>query len=105
MLDDSWWLTDGDATTLPTDVIAHLHEHRRRPMAIEAVLARPVAEAWRTVPTTVLLGRTDDAIGPEIQSWATSHLDDVRLVDSDHFIIWRKPEVIADVVLEPLATR
>jgi hypothetical protein len=35
-----------------------------------------------------------------MRSWATSHLDDVRLVDSDHFILWRKPEVIVDVVLE-----
>lgn len=104
VLDDGWWLTDGDATTLPSDVIAHLHEHHRRPIALEAMLAPPVAEAWRTVPTTVLLGRMDDAVGPEIRSWASSHLDDVRLVDSDHFILWRKPEVIADVVLEPLAT-
>jgi pimeloyl-ACP methyl ester carboxylesterase len=103
VLDDGWWLTDGDATTLPTDVIAHLHEHRRRPIALEAMLAPPVAEAWRTVPTTVLLGLTDNTIGPEMRSWATSHLDDVRLVDSDHFILWRTPEVIADVVLEPRA--
>jgi pimeloyl-ACP methyl ester carboxylesterase len=104
VLDNGWWLADGDATTLPTDVIAHLHEHRRRPIALEAVLAQPVAEAWRTVTTTVLLGRTDDGVGPELRSWAASHLDDVRLVDSDHFIVWRKPEVIADVVLEQLAT-
>jgi hypothetical protein len=46
----------------------------------------------------------DDVGGPEMRSWAISHFDDVRLVDSDHFILWRKPEVIADVVLEPLAT-
>jgi pimeloyl-ACP methyl ester carboxylesterase len=104
VLDDGWWLTDGDATTLPSDVVAHLHEHRRRPIALEAMLAPTVAEAWRTVPTTVLLGRVDDAVGPDMCSWATSLLDDVRLVDSDHFILWRKPEVIAGVVLEPLAT-
>jgi hypothetical protein len=39
-----------------------------------------------------------------MRSWAISLLDDVRLVDSDHFVLWRQPEVIADVVLEPLAT-
>ena len=34
--------------------------------------------------------------------WAGEHLEDVRVIDTDHFIIFRHPEIVAQLVLEAL---
>jgi hypothetical protein len=42
---------------------------------------------------------------PEITDLATELLHrqpDIRMVDSDHFMLFRIPETIADLILEPL---
>ena len=36
------------------------------------------------------------------REWAEEHLDDVRVIDTDHFIIFRHPEVVAQLVLDAL---
>ena len=36
------------------------------------------------------------------RKWAEAQLDDVRAIDTDHFIIFRRPEVVAQLVLEAL---
>ena len=46
-------------------------------------------------------------ITPDLPSHSTltaadEHLDDVRVIDTDHFIIFRYPEVVAQLVLEAL---
>lgn len=102
VLDDQWWLTDGDGATLPEHVIAHLWAHRRRPMSLAAVLGSQHDDAWRTIPTTVLLGRNDDGNPTECQDWARAHFDDVRIIDSDHFIPFRHPDVVADLIEQAL---
>ncbi len=69
-------------------------------MSIAALLASQEGDAWRTIPTTVLLGR-DDALNPtEHQEWARAQLDDVRIIDSDHFILFRQPDIVADLIEE-----
>jgi Alpha/beta hydrolase family len=50
VLDDAWWLNSEEVAAFPAEVIHHLREHRRRPVTRSALLAPPVAEAWRTVP-------------------------------------------------------
>jgi pimeloyl-ACP methyl ester carboxylesterase len=100
VLDDEWWLTQGEGATLPVPVIAHLRAHRRRPMSLTALLASQQADAWRTIPTSVLLGRDDELIPAPLQHWARSHFRDVRVIDSDHFIPFRCPETVADLIME-----
>ena len=62
--------------------------------------AQPEA-AWETTPTTVLIGERD-TFSEADRRWADEHLDDVRVIDTDHFIIFRYPEVVAQLVLEGL---
>ena len=62
--------------------------------------AQPEA-AWETTPTTVLIGERD-TFSEADRRWADEHLDDVRVIDTDHFIIFRYPEVVAQLVLEAL---
>jgi pimeloyl-ACP methyl ester carboxylesterase len=101
-LDDHWWVTEGEVTSCTPEVLDHLRSHPRRPQALDALLAPQTRTAWQDVPTTVLLGRTDWMWPEPARAWATEHIADVRLVDSDHFILFRAPEAIADVVLEAL---
>lgn len=102
-LDNDWWLTESEVTSCPPTVLEHLRAHPRRPQTLEAILAPQARTAWRDVPTTVLLG-CDDQMCPEPdQRWAAERFDDVRVVDSDHFILFRAPEVISRVVVGALA--
>jgi pimeloyl-ACP methyl ester carboxylesterase len=50
----------------------------------------------------VLIGERDNLLSEADRKWAEGHLDDVRVMDSDHFIIFRHPEVVAQLVLEAL---
>jgi hypothetical protein len=53
----------------------------------------------------VVLGR-NDTLHPEAnQRWALEHFDDVRLVDSNHFIGWRDPGIVVEVILELMSRR
>jgi len=36
------------------------------------------------------------------RKWAEEHLNDVRVIDTDHFIIFRHPDPVAQLVLEAL---
>lgn len=56
--------------------------------------------AGESIPTTVVLGRNDQLISEADQQWAQAHLDDVRLLDTDHFVILRRPEAISRVIVE-----
>lgn len=37
------------------------------------------------------------------RKWAQDHLDDIRVINTDHFIIFRHPEVVSQLVLEALS--
>ena len=103
VLDDAWWLTEEDGATLPADVQQHLWKHRRRPVSFLAETEPQRATSWQTIPTTVLLGRSDPLISEADREWVAAHVQDVRLLDTDHFILWREPEAVADAILEALA--
>jgi hypothetical protein len=50
----------------------------------------------------MLLGDRDNMLSEADRKWAEEHLDDVRVVDADHFIIFRHPELVAQLVFEGL---
>jgi pimeloyl-ACP methyl ester carboxylesterase len=71
---------------------------------------RAPGRAWATIPFTVLLGRNDPLIpvegavkeATEVTEGVLHGAPDIRIIDCDHFIIFRKPGVVADLILEPL---
>lgn len=100
MLDNDLWLKD-DGGTFPEEIRRHLRDHPRRPVTRATLGAQPEA-AWETTPTSVLIGESDNLLSEADREWAEEHLDDVRVIDTDHFIIFRHPEVVAQLVLEAL---
>lgn len=108
VLDESAW---PDPETVrppfPDHVLAHLREHPRRPAARGAASGPQTAEAWRSLPTTVLMGVHDQLVTDEDRRTLAEQVEgvaDVRWVDTDHFIPWREPRVVADVVLDALGS-
>jgi pimeloyl-ACP methyl ester carboxylesterase len=66
-------------------------------------VAQPqTAAAWQNTPTTVLLGHDDELVSDDDRRWAIDNLDDVRLLETDHFIVFRQPEAISQAVIEAL---
>jgi pimeloyl-ACP methyl ester carboxylesterase len=59
------------------------------------------AAAWGSIPVTLIIGRLDDLVPADRVAWAERHLD-IRILDTDHFIIFREPGFVADVVIEKL---
>jgi hypothetical protein len=58
------------------------------------------------LPTVSLLSNGGTNLLSEAdRKWAEGHLDDVRVIDTDHFIIFRHPEVVAELVLEASSHR
>lgn len=102
VLDDEWWLTEGNGATLPSDVIEHMWRYRRRPASVKTLTELQVAAAWQTIPTTVLIGRFDELVSEEDRLWLNTRLDDVRLLDTDHLVIFRHPDVLAHIVIDAL---
>jgi pimeloyl-ACP methyl ester carboxylesterase len=101
VLDNDWWLNEEAGTTMPSHVLAHLREHPRRP-AGSATWSDPVtAAAWGSIPVTFIIGRFDALVPSDRVAWAENHFD-VRFVDTDHFIIFREPASVANVVIEKL---
>lgn len=103
LLDDEWWLQEEAGTTFPEDVRRHLRRHPRREASLRTETDAHVGRAgWEDVPTTVVLGREDPLLLAEERAQASARCTDVRWVDGDHFLIWRRPDLIASVVLEAL---
>jgi hypothetical protein len=50
---------------------------------------------------TFIIGRFDDLVPSDRVTWAERHFE-VRILDCDHFIIFREPGFVADVVIEKL---
>jgi pimeloyl-ACP methyl ester carboxylesterase len=101
VLDNDWWLNEEAGTTMPSHVLAHLREHPRRPASSATWSDPSTAAAWDSIPTTMIIGRFDDLVPADRVAWAERHFD-VRILDTDHFIIFREPGFVADVVLEKL---
>jgi pimeloyl-ACP methyl ester carboxylesterase len=102
LLRDDWW-HDGSFAPFAPDVLEYLAAYPRRPVPLEVVLA-PTGVAPKSIATTLILGQDDNLHPPPQQEWAVRTFDDVRIIDSDHFIPVRAPEVVADVVLEALGS-
>jgi pimeloyl-ACP methyl ester carboxylesterase len=99
--DNEYWLNEGDGTTFPAEIRRHFRDHPRRPVTRATLGSRPEA-AWETTPTSVLIGDRDNLLPEVDRKWARDHLDDIRMINTDHFIIFRHPEVVAQLVLEAL---
>lgn len=102
VLDNDWWLDEEAGATFPDDVREVLRQHPRRPSTLKTLQSPSTSPAWETIPSTVLLGRHDTMISAEAQDAALALEADVRILDTDHFIIFRQPEVVASAVLEAL---
>jgi pimeloyl-ACP methyl ester carboxylesterase len=102
VLDNVWWFEAEAKRMFSGEVLEHLRRHSRRPASRATATDPQTAAAWVTIPTTVLIGRQDDLLAVEQRQWAAEHLNDVRNLETDHFILLRQPETIAEVVLEAL---
>jgi pimeloyl-ACP methyl ester carboxylesterase len=101
VLDNDWWLNEEAGTTFPAHVLERLHHHPRRPVG-RGVAQPQSAAAWQTISTTVIIGEADELVSSEERQWAIENLTDVRVIDSDHFVLFRQPEAIAHIVLHAL---
>jgi pimeloyl-ACP methyl ester carboxylesterase len=99
--DNEYWLNEGDGTTFPAEIRRHFRDHPRRPVTRATHGPQPQA-AWETAPTTVLIGQRDNMLFEADRKWAEEHLNDVRIIDTDHFIIFRHPDLVAQLVLEAI---
>lgn len=100
-LDNEWFKAEAERL-FSGEVLEHFRHHPRRPAALATMTDPLPAAAWQTIPTTVLIGRADHLIGEDEREWMRTNLSDVRFIDSDHFIIFRQPELVALAVLESL---
>ncbi len=105
VLDNEWWLNTDSVRGWPRKVVTHLRNHPRRPITRSAWLAPPKAEAWREVPTTLVIGRSDQFVSPAEQAKASEQFEDVRLVEGGHFLPFLQPELISDTIAELTAVK
>jgi pimeloyl-ACP methyl ester carboxylesterase len=109
VLDTDLWL-DAESHLFDATLLAHFREHRRRPVSLLAMTETTTGRAWTTTPFTVLLGRNDPLIPVEgavaeatgVTEEVLHVAPDIRIIDCDHFIIFRHPDVVRDLILEPL---
>ena len=104
VLDDDWWLKTEEVSAFPAKVVEHLRHHRRRPITRSCFLAPETGQAWRTVPTTILLGQTDSIMSAEQEQWLHAHFSDFRIVGGDHFLPFLQPDLVAEVIAETFTT-
>ena len=60
-----------------------------------------VAEAWRTVPITILLGSSD---ATDEQDSLRAQFSDIRIVEGDPFLPLLQPDLVAGVIAEAFET-
>jgi pimeloyl-ACP methyl ester carboxylesterase len=104
VLDNEWLLNEEAGTTFTEEVRQHLRQHPRRPMSLrtESPSRITTAPPWETIPTTVLLGLNDDLVPAEEREIAKQCTNDVRLLETDHFIIVRQAELVSKVIIDAL---
>jgi hypothetical protein len=76
---------------------------RRMPRrTVPAAIGDPqTAAAWQSIPTTLLVGLDDNFAKSDLQ-WATDNLEDVRIIQTNHFIIFRHPEAVLAAIMDAL---
>jgi thioesterase domain-containing protein len=98
---EGWW-NDAD---LSPEARAFFEAHPRRPVT-RMTLSDPIpAAAWTHLPTTVLLGERDLFNGEQPWARARELVEDVRVLDSDHFVPFSLPALVAEVILERIPGR
>ncbi len=102
VLDNDWWLNEEAGSTFADDVREVLRHHPRRPSTLKTLQLPPAEPVWERIPATVLLGSNDTMISAESRDNARALKVDVRILDTDHFLLFRQPEVVAGTVLESL---
>lgn len=110
VLDTDAWLA-AESHLFDASVVTHLQRNRRRPVSLRLVTEASTGRAWTDIPFTVVLGRADSLV-PVTEAAASiedlsrpfiGHPADVRVVESDHFIPFRVPEQVAEILLEPVS--
>jgi pimeloyl-ACP methyl ester carboxylesterase len=102
VLNNETWLSER-GLTFSADVLGHLDEYPRRPIALAALLAPQSRCAWQSLPATIVLGRDDRLLPEANQQWARARFEDVRVIeDCDHFPPFREPMLVAETVAEAL---
>ena len=103
VIDDHWWREEEAGATFPAEVRQALRSHPRRPITTRAFADPLVGEAWRTTRAIVLMGHDDVFLDADDERWMAAQPElDVRMLDCDHFVLFRDPGVIVDAVLELL---
>jgi len=103
VLDNDLWL-QADGVTFPEPVRIHCRDHPRRLVTPATPGAQPEA-AWETMPATVPIAERDNLLSEADRTWVAENVDDVRVIESDHFIVFRQPETVAQLVLESLRAK
>jgi pimeloyl-ACP methyl ester carboxylesterase len=100
VLDNEWWLNEEAGTTFPPEVLSHLRHHPRRRASRKSMSDPQPTTAWRSIPSTVVLGRLDDQPGANDVEGAAAKVPDVRVLECDHFTIFREPASVARAILD-----
>jgi len=100
VLDNDWWLNEEAGTTFPPEVLSHLRQHPRRRVSRKAMADPQPVAAWQSIPSTVVLGRFDDQPGANDIDGAAAEVPDTRVLECDHFTIFRDPGSVARAILE-----
>ena len=66
VLDNDLWLAEEGVRTFPEDVLDHVRRNPRRPVGTAALTEPQTRAAWKTTPTTVLFGRSDELSAPDL---------------------------------------
>jgi pimeloyl-ACP methyl ester carboxylesterase len=72
---------------------------RMRPTAVACVSTPVGAEPWRSIPSTYVVCRKDEAIHPEFQAWMSTRAGTVITFDTDHSPFFSMPDELTDVLL------
>lgn len=110
VLDTDLWLA-AESHLFDSRLVTHLRRNRRRPASLRLVTETSSGRAWTTVPFTVVLGQADELVPAAETASSIAELSrpflgraaDVRVVDSDHFVTLRLPELVAEILLEPVS--
>jgi pimeloyl-ACP methyl ester carboxylesterase len=105
VLDNDWWLNEEAGATFPPEVLSHLRQHPRRRVARKSMSDPQPSAAWQSIPSTVVLGRLDDQPGANDVEGAAAEVPDTRVLECDHFTIFREPASVSRAILDGFEAR
>ncbi|GAA2147947.1 hypothetical protein GCM10009826_01110 [Humibacillus xanthopallidus] len=105
VLNNDWWLNEEAGTTFSVEVRDYLRRHPRRPVSRLSMSDPQPAAAWASIPTTVVLGRLDDQHGPGDLERVAALVQETRVLECDHFTIFRAAEPVSRAILDGFPPR